>query len=312
MASSQVWSPGQRKSFNVIPSGRELPRTPPMSHVKHRLSFADEVCPATVCSGDAFPMLRGMGGYQLTQTDQDFIEKMNQEKLQKNLQGELADLESSINREAMALDLHLSSKEKALEGLDKFPTCETMVDLARTLLSQTVPAGELDQLDHRSLLASVTEAGLRRAISEKKRAVDSLKEGVRKKEEKQENEILERKHEIQGLMIQLAGLKCEVAKERESRRSPEGKTAAAQPVRASRAPRSNKSATTATASARQRSQSAGKSGATKATSRRTRAPGPTASPPAATKTGKAAAIVTETAAAQSVGLRRSKRIATRK
>ncbi|KAJ3584382.1 hypothetical protein NHX12_014877 [Muraenolepis orangiensis] len=298
MASSQVWSPGQRKSFNVIPSGRELPRTPRMSHIKHRLSFADEVCPATVCSGDAFPMLRGMGGYQLTQTDQDFIEKMNQEKLQKNLQGELADLESSINREAMALDLHLSSKEKALEGLDKFPTCETMVDLARTLLSQTVPAGELDQLDHRSLLASVTEAGLRRAISEKKRAVDSLKEGVY--------------HEIQGLMIQLAGLKCEVAKERESRRSPEGKTAAAQPVRASRAPRSNKSATTATASARQRSQSAGKSGATKATSRRTRAPEPTASLPAATKTRKAAAVVTETAAAQSVGLRRSKRIATRK
>ncbi|CAL8307861.1 unnamed protein product [Merluccius merluccius] len=198
-------------SANVIPSGRELTRTPPMSQVKKKLSFSSEAVPrsgltaihggtgrhrdvhtdtdtdidtkvgdrllsdqnapfdfntperahgvlepqgsefrrsrigSTMSSKDPIAMLRGMEGYQLTQTDQDFIERMNQEKVLKRLE---------------------------------LPSCEEIVDLAKPFLSQTTPISELDVLEQRTLLAMVEEPKVLLVVSQKKKALAAMEDRV--------------------------------------------------------------------------------------------------------------------------------------
>ncbi|XP_056451670.1 uncharacterized protein LOC130386675 isoform X1 [Gadus chalcogrammus] len=252
-----------------IPSGKELPRTPPMGQVKKELVFTSDespltgttmttppreylcgaeldespsrrlrinstVCPATVSSRDPISMIRGMDGYQLTQADKDFIERKNEERLLKPLEGEQAELDEALRREAMALGLALARQEKALEELKKFPPCGKMVTLARLFLGQELPDSEVDLMNSRTLLTLVKEPAVRSAISKQKSALVILEDSIRKKEEKakedQEKRIQEKKHEIKGLMIQMAGLQSELTQEKEKCATIDAMAAAPPPV----------------------------------------------------------------------------------
>ncbi|CAL8290995.1 unnamed protein product [Lota lota] len=203
------------------------------------------VCSATVSSRDPIGMLRGMDGYQLTQTDQDFMDRMNEERLRKHLEGELAGLEKAINKDAMALDLELALKGKAFDELKKasisykFPSCEEMADLARAFLNPKRPVSELDGMDHKTLLAQVEERAVLVAVSKQKEALVVLEERVYVLPGNQMNlanlassccirpagkgsglpppraKRSRPPHEIKELMIQLANLRLELAQETE-------------------------------------------------------------------------------------------------
>ena len=106
-----------RQSWNDIPAGRQLLRTPPMTGVKQQLPFCTEdsseeqVEPQLDMEADTAvdndvtfnynlivlktepeepnTMLKGMKGCQLTQNDLEFMEKMKEDKLIKQPQSNI-------------------------------------------------------------------------------------------------------------------------------------------------------------------------------------------------------------------------------
>uniref|UniRef100_A0A3Q0QRJ7 Uncharacterized protein n=1 Tax=Amphilophus citrinellus TaxID=61819 RepID=A0A3Q0QRJ7_AMPCI len=117
---------------NCIPSGRQLPRTPPLTNITRQLDFTGSceepqhriklhtnicedlyfICSEPSKSDDPHSMLKGMKGYELTTADLEFIKKMKEEQLVKKLQGELEEVQKLLKKETMALELACASKEK--------------------------------------------------------------------------------------------------------------------------------------------------------------------------------------------------------
>ncbi|XP_074483542.1 uncharacterized protein LOC141763117 isoform X3 [Sebastes fasciatus] len=211
-----------RLSMNYIPSGRQLPRTPPLMSVKKELDFCNDDSNVD-CEepeqnmevysrdqGDNNPnttfdfntirtkkepdepnsMLKGMKGYQLTPTDLEFIEKMKAEKHIKRLQ---------------------------------LPSCEDLTEWVKVVLEMTSPSTELTGLDAESLLALVTEENIQRATEEKRfklARMKSMEANKREKEAKERGQLEKRiageQLKIHGLMSQLSDLKSEVAQQQET------------------------------------------------------------------------------------------------
>ncbi|XP_037617332.1 uncharacterized protein si:dkeyp-34c12.1 isoform X2 [Sebastes umbrosus] len=211
-----------RLSMNYIPSGRQLPRTPPLMSVKKELDFCNDdsnvdceepeqnIEADSRDQGDNNPnttfdfntirtkkepdepnsMLKGMKGYQLTPTDLEFIEKMKAEKHIKRLQ---------------------------------LPSCEDLTEWVKVVLEMTSPSTELTGLDAESLLALVTEENIQRATEEKRFKLARMKSMEANKREKEAKErgqleklIAGEQLKIHGLMSQLSDLKSEVAQQQET------------------------------------------------------------------------------------------------
>ncbi|XP_051283388.1 myosin-11 [Dicentrarchus labrax] len=227
-----------------IPSGRQLHRTPPLPDVKRHLDFSDDD-PSESCENmeagtrdeandqnrtfdfntlqtktepdDSNSMLKGMTGYEPTESDLEFIEKMKQEKLLKKLQGDLEEVQRLLQKETMAADLACASLGKAQAELKKFPSCEELTEWMKVVLKMTSPSAELTDLDAKSLLAMVTKENVQRAIEEKMIEITRLEKMLanKRKKELKEREQLEKlmasqQLNIRALMSQLTDLKSEL------------------------------------------------------------------------------------------------------
>uniref|UniRef100_A0AAQ4PWN4 Uncharacterized protein n=1 Tax=Gasterosteus aculeatus aculeatus TaxID=481459 RepID=A0AAQ4PWN4_GASAC len=173
-----------RLSFNYIPSGKQLPRTPPLTSVKKQLDFCNEdsneglqqsrldfSCRSTEAE-EPNSMLTGMKGYQLTQTDLEFMEK---------IRGDLEEVQRSLKKEMMPLELASASKKKAEAELQKFPSCEELTEWVKLVLKMTSPSAETTDLDAKSLLAMVTVNNIHRAQEEKRRELTRMEKMVANK-----------------------------------------------------------------------------------------------------------------------------------
>uniref|UniRef100_A0A8D3AZ26 Uncharacterized protein n=1 Tax=Scophthalmus maximus TaxID=52904 RepID=A0A8D3AZ26_SCOMX len=245
---------------DLIPSGRQLPRTPPLMDVTRHLDFCNDDDPnegreqpkpsaeaeerdadkrrtfvfhtpetKTVCLEDSSEptfsdsMLKGMKGYQLTAGDLDFLQKMKEAKLSRELQGDLEEGQRSLKKEKMALELARASRDKAQAERDKFPSCEEFTEWATLVLNVTSPLIDLAGLDTKTLLAMVTEAKIQRAMDEKRIELAPMEKMVadkRKEEAKErgrlEKQIATEQLKIQGMMNQISDLTSELAQQEEA------------------------------------------------------------------------------------------------
>ncbi|XP_068575725.1 inner centromere protein B [Cebidichthys violaceus] len=243
-----------RLSLNYIPSGRQLPRTPPLTGVKKQLDFcnedankdSEELQQSVETNSrdedddnqnrtfdfstfriksepdDPNSMLKGMKDYQLTRADLEFIEKMRVEKVIKKLQGDLEEGQRLLMKEMMPLELVLAFRENALAALQMFPSCEDLTEWVKVVLKMTSPSIEFADLDAKSLLAMVTEKDIRRAEEEKRLELTRLEKRVANKRKKEaqakgqlEKQVAHEQLKIQGLMSQLSDLKSELLQEEE-------------------------------------------------------------------------------------------------
>ncbi|KAL6115219.1 uncharacterized protein ACO6RY_00121 [Pungitius sinensis] len=241
-----------RLSFNYIPSGKQLPRTPPLRSVKKQLDFCDEEENEPLQRSAQPPgareqddgdqnatfefnasgtksepeepnsMLTGMKGYQLTQTDLDFMERVRAEKLIKKLQGDLQEVQRSLKKEMMPLELASASMKKAEAELQKFPSCEDIAEWLKLVLKMTSPSVDLTDLDAKSLLAMVTMRNVQRAEEEKRIELTRMEKMVANKRKKEarakgklEKQVACEQLKIQGLMSLLSDLKAELAQQEE-------------------------------------------------------------------------------------------------
>ncbi|TKS66553.1 hypothetical protein D9C73_000610 [Collichthys lucidus] len=242
---------------NYIPAGRQLHRTPPLPDVKRHLNFCNESSldveqqqhneerqsqndhnstfdsphtPETKPGSldDPSSMLRGMKGYQLIPSDLEFIEKMKEEKLIKNLQRELEEAQRLLKKETMAAELVIACREKAQAELKRFPSCEEITEWAKVVLAETSPSVDLTDVDAKSLLAMVTKEDVQRVIDGKRielKRMETMVANKRKKEAKEraqlEKQITVEQLKIQGLMRQLTDLKSDLAREKEACEAPD-------------------------------------------------------------------------------------------
>ncbi|KAM3584979.1 uncharacterized protein V6R79_004369 [Siganus canaliculatus] len=239
---------------NFIPLGRQLPRTPPLPDVTRRLVFCEEdsvdeqqsprnqdddiqngasevgAVQTKTEPDDHNSMLKGMKGYQLTQSDLDFIRKMQEEKLVKKLQKDLEEAQKLLKKEAMAAELAFASREKAQAELRKFPSCEELAEWVSVVLKTTSPSAEVADADVKCLLAAVTADGVRRVLDEKRvelARMERMLANKRKKEAKEKEQLQKRisseQLKIQGLMSQLSELKSELTQQEEAGKTLEEK-----------------------------------------------------------------------------------------
>nr|XP_046238872.1 uncharacterized protein LOC124055792 isoform X2 [Scatophagus argus] len=228
-------------SGNYIPSGRQLPRTPPLPDVKRHLDFSsdtdcenmepgaaaqhdsstfDFIVAETKTEPDDHSMLKGMTGYQLTPSDLEFIEKMQEDKIIRKLQRDLEEVQRLLQMEKMAAELVHASREKAQAELSKFPSCEELTEWVTAVLQTTSPSTELTDVDAKSLLSVVTQEDIQRAVDKKRAELARLGKMVankRKREaeerERLEKQIVSEQLKTQRLMSQLSDLKSELAQQ---------------------------------------------------------------------------------------------------
>ncbi|KAK5847919.1 hypothetical protein PBY51_017010 [Eleginops maclovinus] len=244
-----------RLSWNNFPSGRQLLRTPPLAGVKQQLDFCSEDSgeeheePRLNMEADSSyqdhndpnvtfdynkmltktepddpgTMLKGMKGYQLTETDSEFIEKMKGEKAIKKLQGDLKEVQRLLNKELMPLELALASREKAQADLMELPSSEDLMEWTKEVLRMTSPSTQLADLDLNCLLDTVTRENLQRATQEKKVEITRMENMVanKKKREAKERGQLEKKIasqqlKVHKLMSQMSNLESELSQEEEA------------------------------------------------------------------------------------------------
>ncbi|XP_034072994.1 proteoglycan 4 isoform X1 [Gymnodraco acuticeps] len=240
-----------RQSWNDIPAGRQLLRTPPMTVVKQQLHFCNEdsseeqVEPQLDMEADTAvedgndqnatfnaivpktepeepnTMLKGMKGCQLTQNDLEFMEKIKEDKLIKQLQGDLKEVQRLVSKELMQLELALASREKAQADLK--PSCEDLMEWVKKVLSMTSPSTQLADLDLDCFLDTVTKETVQKATEEKRIEIPRMENMVANKKKREakergqlEQNVASQQLKVHGLMSQMSNLICELSQEEDA------------------------------------------------------------------------------------------------
>ncbi|XP_051799126.1 uncharacterized protein LOC110962371 isoform X2 [Acanthochromis polyacanthus] len=222
---------------NFIPSGRQIPRTPPPAAThsedfKPSSSDPDDSDQTRACdfssleaktADDPIYMLKGMKGYQLTPGDLEFIKKMKEEQLVKKLEGDLKELQELIKMETMASEQASDSREKAEAELDTFPSCEQLSEWTKVVLRGMSPLTNFTDLDTKSLLAMVTIQDVQDVMHDKKTELGQMRKMLANKRTKEaeereqlDKEMATKQLKIQTLMRELCDLKSELAQEEEA------------------------------------------------------------------------------------------------
>ncbi|XP_077577996.1 uncharacterized protein LOC144199960 [Stigmatopora nigra] len=231
------------RGTHFIPTGRQLPRTPPLAEGKKRLVFkredqernsvpfhhlneGGEGCHpdpklriSGTIAGDTDSLLTGMKGYQLTAGDLDFMKKMLVDKQKKKLQGELEVVKNTIQREQKALDVTLVLRENVQTDLEKFPSSSDLVELLKQVLEIVSPSVQALELDARSLLTMVTKEDVEKALSQKKKAICCMEKekGWRKENSVEkvqlESQLSDEQIAMQGLTRELSELQSKLAQQ---------------------------------------------------------------------------------------------------
>ncbi|KAI4831536.1 hypothetical protein KUCAC02_001073 [Chaenocephalus aceratus] len=220
-----------RQSWNDIPAGRQLLRTPPMTVVKQQLRFCTDysseeqverqldmeadtavedgndqnkkktfnaIVPKTEPE-EPNTMLKGMKGCQLTQNDLEFMEKIKEDKLIKQLQGDLNEVQRS------------------------HPSCEDLMGWVKEVLSMTSLSTQLADLDLDCFLDTVTKETVQKASEEKRIQIPRMENMVANKKKREakergqlEQNVASQQLKVHGLMSQMANLMCELSQEEDA------------------------------------------------------------------------------------------------
>ncbi|XP_016522530.1 uncharacterized protein LOC103131965 isoform X2 [Poecilia formosa] len=215
-------------SANHIPSGRHLPRTPPMTSVKKHLDFEDmePVMPNSNAEADGdievlgcsslkmenpYTMLKGMKGYHLTPDDLNFIKKKAEDEYE-----ELAEIQALLKIDVKLLELALVSRATAQVTLSLIPSSDVLANWAKLVLRETSPS-DFTHLDTKSLLAVVKMEEIQRLTDQKKKVIAMMEataaETCKKKAEERghlEMQVANEELKIQELMRELTGLKSDL------------------------------------------------------------------------------------------------------
>ncbi|XP_049609267.1 uncharacterized protein [Syngnathus scovelli] len=206
-------------SLHYIPTGRQLPRTPPPFQVKQRLEFHNEDEKSHIVEfkqdpeggssehpdldvfqvNDTKPVLgafsdslvNGMKDYQLTASDQDFMMKMQVEKQIKQLEGELVELRNMLQTE-LVLESMLYPGDNVQAELQKSSSYPELVAHHKKVLGSLYSSVKVLELKAVSLLAIVSKEDVDRAPSKKKgkKQAVSQQETSWRKEDTNEREHL--------------------------------------------------------------------------------------------------------------------------
>ncbi|XP_042369243.1 uncharacterized protein LOC121962962 [Plectropomus leopardus] len=240
-----------RLSGNFIPSGQQLHRTPPLTVRKH-LDFCDEDSTEDQeearqnteadsgddshqnmtfdfskntenISDDPTSMLKGMKGYHVTPSDLEFIMKIKEEKVIKELERDLDEVQRLLQKEKKDLQSTYVCRDTHLAELEKFPSCEDITAWAKVVLEMTSPSTVLTDQDAKSLLAMVTSENIQKVMDKKKTEVARLQKMLANKKKKEatekdqlEKQIVREQLKIQTLTRQLLDLHSELAQEEEA------------------------------------------------------------------------------------------------
>ncbi|XP_047678643.1 uncharacterized protein si:dkeyp-34c12.1 [Tachysurus fulvidraco] len=175
-------SPLENKRLNLIPIGRQLQRTPPNKSQTTRLSEepANEekedsqdvvqdnttypsveeeskssrrssITPATAKMGNAEPdaFIQGMQGYQWTDADLEFVYQAKQQKQARQLKQELSEIEKTLQTETQRLELATTSRDRLQSELSKTLSCDTLLQLCKSVLSCSRTSDQLDGLGNK-------------------------------------------------------------------------------------------------------------------------------------------------------------------
>ncbi|XP_020337997.2 plectin-like isoform X2 [Oncorhynchus kisutch] len=157
----------------------------------------------TVLEEDPYSLIRGMQGYEVTPADLVFLKRARQER--------------QIN---------------ALQIL----SCEQTVQMGQVFLSRKLSSTEVEALDSKSLPVQIKTADVQQAVEEEQAEITALEDSVaralelREREEQIQQEIenwnrtiLTKKANIKHLMKELSELKCQLAGAEESLLAIQGK-----------------------------------------------------------------------------------------
>ncbi|XP_021168656.2 uncharacterized protein LOC105920972 isoform X2 [Fundulus heteroclitus] len=182
-------------SAKFIPSGRQLPRTPPMTSVMRHLNFDD--------------------------ADGEFVMPKISAK------GDLAETQAFLKNAMNALELALASREVMLVSFNKYPSNEKLSKWAKLALGNASPL-DLAELDTKSLLAMVTMEKIQSFTDQKKKAIAQMEETIA---EKCKKEAEDRSHhkiqvsteelKIQELMGQLTNANLDIFQQETNAEKPE-------------------------------------------------------------------------------------------
>ncbi|XP_021426437.2 early endosome antigen 1 [Oncorhynchus mykiss] len=196
---------------------------------------------STLCSGsvleeDPYSLIRGMQGYEVTPADLVFLKRARQERQINALQRELDELLRQRRNQMLARDLSLASREKIQTDLDEILSCEQTVQMGQVFLSRKLSSTEVEALDSKSLLAQIKTADVQQAVEEEQAEITALENRVaralelRERGEQRQQEIenrnraiLTKKANIKHLMKELSELKSQLAGAEESLLAIQGK-----------------------------------------------------------------------------------------
>ncbi|KAK5875229.1 hypothetical protein CesoFtcFv8_027734 [Champsocephalus esox] len=166
-------------------------------------------------------MLKGMKGCQLTQNDLEFMEKIKEDKLIKQLQGDLNEVQKLVSKELMQFELALASREKAQADLK--PSCEDLMGWVKEVLSMTSLSTQLADLDLDCFLDTVTIETVQKASEEKRIQIPRMENMVANKKKREakergqlEQNVASQQLKVHGLMSQMANLMCELSQEEDA------------------------------------------------------------------------------------------------
>ncbi|XP_028255875.1 plectin-like [Parambassis ranga] len=224
-------------SRNHIPSGRQLPRTPPLNDfspsdfeekqpVEAELRNNEELDLSSLKTEPEWSMLKGMKGYQMTTDDLDFITKLKKEQLIKKLKKDLEDVQKLLKKETTALEMACASRDKVQAELNKLLSSEDIIMRVNVVFKVISLQVNLKGMNARSLLDMVTVEDIQRTVEQKKSELTrmrKIKEERRRKEAEErgviEKQITSEQVKIQELMRELSNLKSELAQEKEVSKS---------------------------------------------------------------------------------------------
>ncbi|KAF5891205.1 neurofilament heavy polypeptide-like isoform X1, partial [Clarias magur] len=200
------------------PSGQDDTACPSVK--EERTSYRrSSITSASAKMGNADPeaFIQGMQGYRWTDADLEFVYQAKQQKRAQQLQQELSEVEKTLQAETQRLELAVASRDQLQTELSKTPSCDSLLQLCKSILSHSRTAEELEGLGDRALLSQLSLHEVQRAVRERnaeisrlEREADKARE-LREKAEKAMKEMGNCQKKISTLQGNIEALKVELA-----------------------------------------------------------------------------------------------------
>ncbi|TSK67282.1 hypothetical protein Baya_5259 [Bagarius yarrelli] len=159
---------------------------------------------------DAF--IQGMEGYQWTDADLEFVYQARQQKQVRQLQQELSEIEKTLQAETQRLELAVASRDQLRSELSKTLSCDSLLQLCKSVLSRSRTSDQLDGLGDKALLLLLDLPDVQQAVREEKTQVRRLEREAQELREKEEIDTYQQKISSLQEASKAAQLRREVRK----------------------------------------------------------------------------------------------------